>query len=281
MKGQIMKQFEVRWARREGSGLAALAVAGLLLGAWPAAADDAALQRSIEARLKRAKLDQQAEIHVAVEEGRVILSGTATTVAAQHAAERAALKETKAVENRLKVLPKARSDASIRAAVRDTILRYPYYSVFDSVELGVEEGIVLLRGSVRHGYRKTDIENRVAELHGVREIQNQIAVQSVSAFDDALRYQLVRLIYGDERFVQYAHRANPPIRIIVDNGRVTLTGYVASSVEQALIGHVARGLLSFGVDNQVKVDGEEHAEPAKSEGRDSGSAGIATRRENP
>ncbi len=281
MKEQVMKKLEIRRARREGGRLAALVVAGFLLGAWPAAADDAALQRSVEARLKRAKLDRQAEIHVAVENGRVTLGGTAATVAAQHAAERAALKETKAVENRVKVVPKERSDASIRAAVRDTILGYPYYSVFDSVEVGVARGIVLLRGSVRHGYRKTDIESRVAELPGVREIQNQIAVQSVSLYDDDLRYQLVRLIYGDERFVRYANLADPPIRIIVDNGRVTLTGYVASSVEQALIGHIARGLLSFGVDNQVKVDGQEQAEPAKSEGRDWGSAGIAARREKP
>ena len=149
-----------------------------------------------------------------------------------------------------------RSDVEIRKAAQDAILGYPSLTVFDSIELGVADGVVLLQGSVNQPYRKRDIQARVARLAGVKKIRNEIQVQSVSLFDDQIRRQLARAIYGDERFARYAIQANPPIRIVVDRGRVTLTGYVASPVEQALLGHIARSSLAFGVDNRVRVDGE-------------------------
>jgi osmotically-inducible protein OsmY len=154
-----------------------------------------------------------------------------------------------------------RSDAAIRHDAEDAILRYPYYTVFDSVELGVDHGVLFLGGSVQNEGRRRDIERRVARVAGVREVRNTIAVQSASLFDERLRYQLLRRIYGDERFAHYGIGANPPIRIVVDRGRVTLTGYVASPVDRALIGHIARGLPAFAVDNRLKVEGEAEEEP--------------------
>ena len=260
-----MERLEIRSASRRSFKFGGLAVAGLLLGGPTTSADDAAVRQRIEERLEKARLDRGADIAVDVQAGRALLSGAVTTVAARRGAEKAALKETKAVENRLRVLPEARPDAEIREAVRQAILRHPRYSIFDSVDLGVEDGLVLLRGSVRHPHRRSEIEARVAEVRGIREIRNEIQVQSVSTFDDRLRYQLAYLIYGDLRFIQYAHRADPPIHIIVDRGHVTLTGYVASPVERAVIGHIARGVLAFGVDNRLEVDGQEHTEPAKPE----------------
>lgn len=259
-----MERLETRSRRWSSFGFAGLAAAGLLLGGLTASADDAAVRQRILERLERARLDRRADIAVDVQDGRALLSGAVTTVAARRAAEKAALKETKAVENRLKVCPEARPDAEIREAVRQAILRYPRYSIFDSVEIGVEDGLVLLRGSVRHPYSRSEIDARVAEVRGIREIRNEIQVQPVSIFDDRLRYQLARLIYGDLRFIHYARRADPPIHIIVDRGHVTLTGYVASPVERAVIGHIARGVLAFGVENRLEVNGQE-LEPAKPE----------------
>lgn len=243
--------------------LAGFIAAGLLLGAMPASASDAAIRARVEARLKKAHLDQTADIGVDVRDGAVILSGAVLTVDARRSAEKAALEESKKVENRLRVLPQPRSDAEIRKAVADAVLGYPLYGVFDSVDVGVQDGTAILRGSVRYPYRKTEIDRRVARVPGVREVRNEIQVQSTSLFDDRLRHELARAIYGDDRFLRYAHRANPPIRIIVDRGRVTLTGWVATPLDRALLGHIARGTLSFGVDNKVGVDGEKGPEDAK------------------
>jgi osmotically-inducible protein OsmY len=157
-----------------------------------------------------------------------------------------------------------RKDSQIRKDVTDRILRYPWYGVFSSIEAGVADGVVILRGSVNQPWHKTDIEKRVAGIPGVKEVRSEIGVQSLSFFDDRLRRELYYRIYGDQRFVQYASWAHPPIRIIVDRGRVTLTGFVGSAVEQQLVGHIARGTLAFAVDNQVKLESERYVEPARS-----------------
>jgi hyperosmotically inducible periplasmic protein len=237
----------------------ALVVLVLTLGALPAAADDAATRGRIEARLQKAGLDREAEITVDVRGDRAVLSGAVTTVHARNVAEKAALKEVRGVDNRLRVLPETRSDAQIVTEVREAILRYPRYSVFDSVSFAVQDGVVVLQGSVQQPDRRSDIEDRVARVAGVREVRNEIRVQSVSLFDDQLRRQLYRAIYGD-RLAPYASMADPPVRILVDRGRVTLTGYVNSAVDQALLGHIARETLAFSVDNRIKVDGEERKE---------------------
>lgn len=246
--------------RRGGSF--GMAIAILLLGAFAAAADDVAISTAIEKRLQRAKLDRMSAAQVAVRNGEVTLTGTAATLHVKRAIGKAARKEAKVVRDELRVVPEAPvSDAELRGAVRSAILRYPRDTVFDYVEFAVEDGGVLLQGSVLHPWKRDEIEGRVARVAGVREIRNDVAVQSFSPHDSALRLALARRIFGDARFVHYAHRAHPPIRILVDRGRITLAGAVGSAVEQAVLGHIARGMLSFGVDNRLVVD----ADPPKAE----------------
>jgi len=156
-----------------------------------------------------------------------------------------------------------RSDTAIRKDVADRVLRYAWYTVFDSIEAGVADGVVILSGSVNQPWRKNDIEKSVATIEGVKGVKSTIKVQPVSQFDDQLRRELVRRIYGDERFVRYASWAHPPVRIVVDRGRVTLTGVLGSAVERQLLGHIARGTLAFAVDNQVKLESELEVEPVK------------------
>lgn len=230
-----------------------------------AAADDAALKARVEARLAKAKLDQRGDIAVAVQDGAVALEGGVLTLDARRQAEKLAHKEAKRVDNHLQVLPEPRSDAQLRKDAEAAILRYPYYGVFDSVGLDVADGVVTLRGSVLQPYRRQEIDERVARLAGVREIRNEIRVQPVSILDDRLRAELYRAIYSDARFAQYRDWPNPPVRIVVENGRVTLTGYVASPVEQALLGHIARGTLAFGVDNRVRLENEPPQEDRRNE----------------
>ncbi len=104
----------------------------------------------------------------------------------------------------------------------------------------------------------------MAHVAGVRAIQNDITVQSLSAFDSRLRYSLARQIYGDVRFVQYAHWAHPPIRILVDRGNIVLAGWVRSPVDKAVVGNIARHTLSFSVENRLRV-GDVPKEDGKKE----------------
>jgi len=253
-------------SRRSASGrsVAALFAIGLVLGGGTARADDAEVKRRVEERLARAKVYEAADVRVGVEQGAVTLDGVASRLDAALAAERAARKESKSVANRLRVVPDVeRKDSELGKEVFDRILGYVWYTVYDSIEAGVEDGVVTLRGSVNQPYRKTDIENRVAGIPGLKGLKSEIRVQGVSSFDDRLRRELVYRIYGDERFVRYASWVHPPIRIVVDKGRVTLTGLVGSAVEQQIVGHIARGTLAFGVDNQVKLESDVKAEPVR------------------
>jgi osmotically-inducible protein OsmY len=245
--------------------LAGLAAGVLVSAALPAFADDAAIQKRVEARLEKAKLPTAGDVQVSVSNGVVKLSGAVTTVAAQRSAEKAARKEAKVVESHLQVVPEERPDADIGKSVRSVILRYPWYNVFESVQYGVDNGVVLLQGSVQQPWRKDDVDSLVAAIPGVREVRDEITVQSLSPFDDRLRHQIYHGIYGNTSAVmgRYVGDPDPPVRIVVDKGRVTLTGYVSSPVEQALVGNVARQTLAFAVDNKVKVDGEPPASDRK------------------
>jgi osmotically-inducible protein OsmY len=243
---------------------AIVAAVALALPAFAADQPDAELQRRVEARLSRGELSRNADVRVQVAEGRAVLTGAAITLDASREAERQARKVTGEVENRVRVVPEEdRADDEVARDVAQAILRYPYYTVFDSVEAEIVDGVVALRGSVLQPYRRNDIDRRVARVPGVRAIDNGIAVQSVSIYDARLRQQLVRAIYGDSRFVHYSSWSNPPIRIVVDAGRVTLTGVVSSRLEQVLLTHITRGLPVFSVDNRVEVEGERSPEPAK------------------
>jgi hyperosmotically inducible periplasmic protein len=247
-----------RYVRRVG-GMALLAALAVVA---PARADDASLRQRIETRLGKAGLPDAGQIEVQVVNGAAVLSGFTTTVDAQRRAEKAARKETKTVDNQLRVVPVPREDAEIRKAAADAVLGYVYYGVFDSVGIGVHNGVLTLQGSVLEPWRKDDIERRIARLDGVREVRNQIRVQPTSTFDDRLRAQLYRRIYGNGLFQRYATFADPPIRIVVEHGDVTLTGVVNSRVERAVLESIARGVLAFKVDNQVQVESEIDKEPS-------------------
>src|SRR6266446_1009258 len=221
-----------------------------LLFITPALADDAAVRQRIETRLAKAHLLERGNVLVEVKDGAAVLTGFTFTVDAQRGAEKAARKETKTVENRLRVVPaEKKTDAEVQKAVADAILGYVHYGVFDSVGAGVDDGVVTLVGSVYQPWRRYELVDRVARLTRVREIKNE------------LRAQLYRRIYGNGVFVRYANFVNPPIRIVVENGKVTLTGVVNSKVEQVVLGSIANGTLAFSVDNQVQVESEIRKEP--------------------
>jgi hyperosmotically inducible protein len=239
-----------------------LAAASLVL-AGPLRGDDTKAQRKIEERLAKAGLDSSADVKVTVKDGTARLEGVVVGYEASYKAEKAARKEAKQVENRLTVGAEPRSDADVRKDVEKAILRYPYYGVFDSLEVGVQDGVVALRGSVSRPWRKDDLEARIARVPGIKHMASEVRVQGVSQFDERLRFQLYRQIYGSENFIQYSNWANPPIRIIVENGKITLTGYVRSNVEQVMLGHIARSTLAFDVKNEVQVEGARPVEKSK------------------
>ena len=79
------------------------------------------------------------------------------------------------------------------------VLRYPQFTIFDSINAQVDDGVVTLSGRVTMPYKRDAIAERISRIAGVRQVRNEIGVLPVSQFDDELRYHLEREI---ERQVQ-------------------------------------------------------------------------------
>ena len=146
------------------------------------------------------------------------------------------------------------SDADIAERVSQAVLTYPQFSIFDDVEIGVNDRAVTLTGRVTMPIKRVEIGKRVAKIDGVRSVTNDIGVLPESQTDAALRVRVARAIYNHPAFWRYAQMTNPPIHIIVEGGRITLTGVVDSEVDRMLANSLAQVGGSYGVTNRLKLD---------------------------
>jgi len=147
-----------------------------------------------------------------------------------------------------------RRDVQLADKVSSAITTYPSFTIFDDIGGSVENGVVTLTGKVTMPYKKTDVEKRVARIDGVKSVENRIEVLPVSINDDELRASIARAIYRNPSFWNYAMMSNPPIHIVVEHGRVTLTGVVASAVDKALAQSLASGFGDFGLTNALRTE---------------------------
>jgi hyperosmotically inducible periplasmic protein len=153
-----------------------------------------------------------------------------------------------------------RKDLQVARDVQKQVLTYPQFSVFDTVHMQIDEGVVTLLGKVTMPYKKNDLEKRVAKIDGVHQVVNRITVLPVSTFDDELRFRIARAIYGNSNFWNYGSMVNPPIHIIVENGHVTLDGVVNSNTDRMLARSIASSFGAFSVTNDLKTDAEAEQE---------------------
>src|SRR6266542_3369864 len=158
-----------------------------------------------------------------------------------------------------------RKDFQVLKDVATSVDRYTQFTIFDDISASVKDGVVTLTGKVTMPYKRSDIEKRVAKIEGVRSVRDEITVLPVSQFDEELRYRIARSIYGHSNFWNYAIMPNPPIHIVVEHGRVTLTGVVASEVDRMLARTLASQFGAFSVTNALKTDAEVRDALEKSE----------------
>lgn len=153
-----------------------------------------------------------------------------------------------------------RKDFQIFQGVARQVQQYVNFTVFDSVDATIQDGVVTLTGRVTMPFKVDDLTRRVSRVEGVRKVDNRIQVLPASRFDDELRLRIARAIYGNPSFWHYASMANPPIHIVVEQGRVKLEGTVNNHVERMLAQSLAIGFGEFSVENRLKTDAERQAE---------------------
>jgi hyperosmotically inducible protein len=138
--------------------------------------------------------------------------------------------------------------------VRHQLIMLPYLDVFDNLTYTVNGYDVTLKGQVTNPTLKKDAERAVKQVEGVEKVDNQIEVLPPSGMDDGLRLKLYRAIYGFPALEKYAMPVIKPIRIIVNNGKVSLEGVVDSQGDKDLAGLRANTVSGvFSVTNNLVV----------------------------
>lgn len=143
----------------------------------------------------------------------------------------------------------------VESDVERELFLLPNYSVFDFLAFRVEPGgTIRLLGQVTRPTLKADAERRVKRVEGVEQVINEIEVLPVSPSDDAIRLAVARNIYNSTALDRYGFQSQPPIHIIVKQGRVTLEGAVDSESDKSVAGLKAREVNGvFEVKNNLSV----------------------------
>ncbi|MEQ1885951.1 MAG: BON domain-containing protein [Bryobacteraceae bacterium] len=183
--------------------------------------------------------------------------------------------------------PAVQSDQSVmRMAeqVERAVRRLPQYSLFDDIRFTISNYVVTLKGSTSRPVLKSAAERAVSEIEGVTGVVNQIEVLPLNQLDEDIRFRVYSAIYGHAWLQRYdPNRGGPvffargaimqgvsqdppvgyhPIHIIVRNGKVKLTGVVATAADKALAGVVTNALPNiFEVENDLAI--AEEAKPGK------------------
>ena len=133
----------------------------------------------------------------------------------------------------------------------------PNYGVFDHIAFQVEGSTVTLFGRVWDGRNRSQAERFVKKLPGVTSVDNRIEILPASGFDNAIRRELVRTLVRNGALGRYLMEPRPEMRLIVENGRVTLEGYVSTRGDYNLANILANGVPGvFEVKNNLIIGKE-------------------------
>ena len=148
------------------------------------------------------------------------------------------------------------SQRNLEQKVFKEIIRLPYYGVFDNIAFQVKGDTVYLMGKVVQPTTRKSAERVVENLDGVNNVVNDIEVLPLSSFDDSIRLQTLRTLQSrGGNLYRYFLGANPSVKIIVDNGNVTLEGFVANRGDSNLANILANGVSGvFSVTNNLVVE---------------------------
>ena len=145
------------------------------------------------------------------------------------------------------------SDVVIAQKAYSKLRSLPRYGVFDHITVDVKGSTVILGGKVITLGTKSAAARAVKNIAGVTEVVNNIDELPLGSFDDQIRREAYRS-FVTRGPGQYFSELNPDVRIIVENGRITLEGYVYRESDSNLLNILANGVSgTFKVTNNLVV----------------------------
>jgi len=165
------------------------------------------------------------------------------------------IKNVNGVRNHIEISGSA-SDVELKEKLADK-LRYDrvgYGILFNNLTLDVQNGVATIGGQVRD-YPSRDSAIAIATtMPGVKDVVDNIEVLPTSGMDDDLRIRVARAIYGNNVLSRYALDPQKPIRIVVDNGHVSLYGVVDSAMDKQIAVTQAKSVPNvFSVEDHLMV----------------------------
>lgn len=219
---------------------------------------DQQIQQTVSQKIHDAK--QLQSVSSSVEDGIVTLTGTVGLYQDKLDAAKKVKKiaNVTGVRNDIAVAGETVPDGQLQQKLAKKLAydRVGYYdNAFNYLALGVKDGVVTLNGDTVTDVAKDSALAIVARTPGVKDVVSQVNVLPVSIFDDSLRARTARAIYRDSVLGRYATDPVDPIRIVVDNGHVTLYGTVQSAMDKTIAGMRANAVPgAFSVENKLVVD---------------------------
>ncbi|MFM9903323.1 MAG: BON domain-containing protein [Pyrinomonadaceae bacterium] len=145
------------------------------------------------------------------------------------------------------------AEKTVEQKVYKEILKLPRYGVFDFISFQVNGSTVTLTGKVYSLGTKGQAARYVKDIAGVSTVINNIEELPLSSFDDQIRREALRT-FARHGLYRYFWETRPDVRIIVENGRITLEGYVANSGDYNTLNILANGVSNvFRVQNNLIV----------------------------
>ncbi len=236
----------------------------------PAAVSIAAAQGAAPADAQ-VQADAQKQLHgkqfrgvqVQVANGVATLTGEVDRLAdkldAKKRVER--MHETASVNDQLQVnVPSGISDEEIFRKLGKALaynrVGYPSFP-FNSITLHVQNGVAILGGEVVAPIDKESAIEQVVNTPGVRGLDDHLQVAPLSDQDWQIRRAVYQAVYGASQLNKYAIDPAKPIRIVVINGHVTLTGLVDNRGDREVANIRANTVPGvFSVTNDLQVAGE-------------------------
>jgi osmotically-inducible protein OsmY len=221
-----------------------------------AARYDSAIQSKAAQQLSQKKEFQN--VRAVTEDGIVTLTGSVDLYQQKLDAAKRVRKvaNVQGVRNLIAVDGKSVSDADL-AAKLDRKLYYDrigYDNEFNYVTASVSNGVATLSGETRDEFDRDSALSIAYIMPGVKDVVNDIRVAPVSNFDDDIRIRALHAIYRDPVLSRYATDPALPIRIVVNNGKLSLYGTVASAMDKQVAGMRASSVFGvFSVQNNLQV----------------------------
>jgi hyperosmotically inducible periplasmic protein len=240
--------------------LASLVLVGVLSVGAVAQSSAARYDNDIESRVTQ-QLAKKAEFHnlqATVEDGIVTLTGDVNVYQQKLdiAKKIRKMDKVQGVRNLIAVSTTV-PDSELQATLNRKLSydRIGYDNLYNFVAVSVKDGVATMIGEVRQPISKDSAFYVVSSVPGVKEVVDNVKVAPTSNYDDRIRVAAARAIYGDSFLSGYAMDPALPIRIVVDNGNVSLYGTVATKAEKDVAGIRAGQVFGvFKVQNNLVVE---------------------------